>query len=116
MSDGFHVETHNSIHGRCFAGNVPAPFGHFRTFSDIGVLALALHAVARIGGEPAPRGDVELRPVVHAVAVALRLPPALPPRRYARGPAHGNEQHALHAAVALVAREARAGETRDRAV
>src|SRR5205814_2586040 len=83
--------------------------------ADLRVVAL-LQAVARIAREPAPRVDPDLRPVVHRVVDALGFPPALPARRHAGAAAHGDEQDALDAAVALAARHAREREAGDRAV
>src|SRR4051794_19540934 len=42
MSDRFRAEMHNSFPGQRFAENASAQAGHFRTFSDIWVLAPTL--------------------------------------------------------------------------
>src|SRR5438045_142844 len=75
-----------------------------------------LHAITRVGGEPAPGGDVDLAPVVHGPTAGLGFPAALPARGDAGDPAHGDKDRALYATISATAGEAIFGQTRDHAI
>src|SRR5439155_16941035 len=82
---------------------------------DLLVVGL-LHAITRVGGEPAIRGDVDLAPVVHGPTAGLGFPAALPARGDAGDAAHGDKDGALHAAISAATREAVLGQAWDHAV
>src|SRR5690242_7435773 len=75
-----------------------------------------LHAIAGVGGEPAPGGDIDFAPVVHRPTAGLGLPATLPACRDARDAAHRHEDCSLHATIPAAAGEAPLGEARQHAV
>ena len=75
-----------------------------------------LYPVGGVGRQPAPRGDVDLGPVVDPPGGRLGFPSTLPAGRDAGDAAEGDEDGVLDAAVAAPGGEPLENEGRDGAV